>query len=161
MSITKKIAINTLGFLVIAWFVPQFYVTNWVAALVASIVLAVLNLFVKPILFLLTLPVTIVTFGCFSFVLNAMMLSLTSLCVGPGFTFASPFITLVVSVLLTIFQRFVENLVDKSTKQKSDQLVAFFCLDSISISQPLIGRYCILQGILLKHLEYLGQQVVQ
>ena len=65
MSITKKIAINTLGFLVIAWFVPQFYVTNWVAALVASIVLAVLNLFVKPILFLLTLPVTIVTFGCF------------------------------------------------------------------------------------------------
>ena len=73
MSFTKKIAINTLGFLVIAWFVPQFIVTNWVAALIASIVLAVLNLFVKPILFLLTLPVTIVTFGCFSFVLNAMM----------------------------------------------------------------------------------------
>jgi len=63
VSFTKKIAINTLGFLVIAWFVPQFIVTNWVAALIASIVLAVLNLFVKPILFLLTLPVTIVTFG--------------------------------------------------------------------------------------------------
>ena len=112
MSFTKKIAINTLGFLVIAWFVPQFYVTNWVAALIASIVLAVLNLFVKPILFLLTLPVTIVTFGCFSFVLNAMMLSLTSWFVGPGFSFSDPFITLVVSVLLVIFQRFVENLVD-------------------------------------------------
>ena len=107
MSFTKKIAINTLGFLVIAWFVPQFYVTNWVAALIA-----VLNLFVKPILFLLTLPVTIVTFGCFSFVLNAMMLSITSWFVGPGFSFSSPVITLVVSILLTIFQRFVENLTD-------------------------------------------------
>lgn len=112
MSITKKIAINTIGFLVIAWFIPQFYVTNWVAALVASIVLAVLNLFVKPILFLLTLPVTIVTFGCFSFVINAMMLSLTSWLVGPGFSFYSPVITFVVSILLMIFQRFVENLVD-------------------------------------------------
>ena len=112
MSFTKKIAINTLGFLVIAWFVPQFIVTNWVAALIASIVLAVLNLSVKPILFLLTLPVTIVTFGCFSFVLNAMMLSITSWFVGPGFSFSSPLITLVVSILLTIFQRFVENLTD-------------------------------------------------
>ena len=112
MSFTKKIAINTLGFLVIAWFIPQFYVTNWVAALVASIVLACLHLLVKPVLFLLTLPVTIVTFGCFSFVLNAMMLSLTSWFVGPGFSFSSPFITLAVSILLTIFQRFVENLVD-------------------------------------------------
>ena len=41
-----------------------------------------------------------------------MMLSMTSWFVGPGFSFSDPLITLVVSILLTIFQRFVENLVD-------------------------------------------------
>ncbi len=104
---TKKIAINTLGFLVIA-ICTWSYVTNWVA-LVASIVLAVLNLSVKPILFLLTLPVTIVTFGCFSFVLNAMMLKYDILVfVGPGFTFAESIHYLSGERSVNDYQRFVE-----------------------------------------------------
>lgn len=111
MSLGKRIAVNTIGFLVIAAVIPQFIVTNWVAALFASIVLAVLNLFVKPVLFLITLPVNFVTFGLFSFVLNAMMLSLTSAFV-PGFGFTSFWITIVVSILLAIFQRFIENLTE-------------------------------------------------
>lgn len=111
MSFTKRIAVNTIGFLVIAAVIPQFIVTNWVAALAASIVLSILNLLVKPVLFLLTLPINFVTFGLFSFVLNAVMLSLTASFVS-GFGFTSFWITLVVSILLAIFQRFIESLTE-------------------------------------------------
>lgn len=111
MGLTKRIAVNTIGFLVIAAVIPQFLVTNWVAALVASIVLALLNILVKPVLYLITLPINFLTFGLFSFVINAMILSLTSSFV-PGFGFTSFGITIVVSILLAIFQRFIESLTE-------------------------------------------------
>ncbi|MDZ4761823.1 MAG: phage holin family protein [Alphaproteobacteria bacterium] len=49
-----------------------------VPALIAAAVLGLVNLTVKPILFLLTLPITLVTLGLFTFVLNAMMLGLVA-----------------------------------------------------------------------------------
>lgn len=64
---------------------PGFHVTGWTAAILASVVLAFVNAVVKPILFILTLPFTIATLGLFLFVLNAMMLKLTDLILGPGF----------------------------------------------------------------------------
>lgn len=63
---------------------PGFSVSGWQAALIASVVLAVVNTIVKPILFVLTLPLTILTVGLFLIVLNLAMLKLTDLLV-PGF----------------------------------------------------------------------------
>ena len=63
---------------------PGFQVQGWVPALFASLVLALVNTIVKPILFVLTLPLTIVTLGLFLLVLNAIMLWLTAKLV-PGF----------------------------------------------------------------------------
>lgn len=111
MSFSKRIAINAIGFLVIAAVIPQFVVSNWIVAILASLVLAGLNALIKPILLIITLPITIVTFGLFSFILNAMMLSLTAAFV-PGFYFTSFWITIVVSILLAIFQRFIETLTE-------------------------------------------------
>jgi len=53
---------------------PGFEISGWGAAILAAIVLAVMNTIVKPILFVLTLPFTILTLGLFLFVLNAIVL---------------------------------------------------------------------------------------
>lgn len=80
---------------------PGFQVNGWVPALVASVVLALVNTILKPILFVLTLPFTIVTLGLFLFVLNAMMLWITSLLV-PGFRVSGFMTTLVASIVLAV-----------------------------------------------------------
>lgn len=76
--------VAALGFLATAQIVPGFVVDNFPAALVAALVLGVLNLIVWPIFALLTLPLTILTFGLFLFVLNALILKLGAL-ITPGF----------------------------------------------------------------------------
>jgi putative membrane protein len=63
---------------------PGFSVNGWIPAIFAAIVLAVVNTIVKPILFVITLPLTILTLGLFLIAINAFTLWLTSLIV-PGF----------------------------------------------------------------------------
>jgi putative membrane protein len=63
---------------------PGFQVSGWIPALFASVVLAAVNALVKPVLFVLTLPFTILTLGLFLFVLNALCLWITAMIV-PGF----------------------------------------------------------------------------
>lgn len=58
--------------LVAHWF-PGVNVTSFVSALIAALVLGLLNTFVRPVLILLTLPVTLLTLGLFIFVINALM----------------------------------------------------------------------------------------
>jgi putative membrane protein len=67
----------------LANFLPGFHVTSMGQALLAAVVLGVANTLVKPVLFVLTLPFTILTLGLFLLVLNAMMLWLTDALV-PG-----------------------------------------------------------------------------
>ncbi len=73
MKIVFKILIGALALLGVAYLVPGVEVATFYAALIASLVLGVLNLIVRPILFVLTLPITIVTLGLFIFVLNAIL----------------------------------------------------------------------------------------
>lgn len=75
--------ISTLAILVAAYIVPGVMVTP-VGALIAAVVLGALNLFIRPILLILTLPITILTLGLFSIVLNALLVLLAAYLV-PGF----------------------------------------------------------------------------
>lgn len=70
--------INALCLLGVAHLVPGVHVVNFTAALVAAAVLGLINTFIRPVLSLLTLPVTILTLGLFSFVLNALMFGLAA-----------------------------------------------------------------------------------
>lgn len=69
--------INTVTLFVIVQIVPGFHARDWITLAVAALVLGLLNAIVKPILFILTLPLTIVTLGLFLIVLNAVMLEIT------------------------------------------------------------------------------------
>jgi putative membrane protein len=64
--------------MVVAWIVPGIRVDGAQPALVGALVLGVANALVRPILILLTLPLTIVTLGLFLFVVNALMLMLAA-----------------------------------------------------------------------------------
>ncbi len=70
--------INALCLLGVAHVVPGVHVVNFTAALVAAIVLGLVNTFIKPVLLILTLPITILTLGLFSFVINALMFGLAA-----------------------------------------------------------------------------------
>jgi len=70
--------INALALLLVANVVPGFHMNSFFSALIAALALGLVNALVRPLLFVLTLPVTIVTLGLFTFVINALMLWLVS-----------------------------------------------------------------------------------
>jgi putative membrane protein len=92
-----------------AYLLPGVHVDSFATALIVAIVLGVINAFVKPILFFLTLPITLVTLGLFSLILNAMMISLTDLLVS-GLTIDSFWWALLFSILLSIITSFLNSL---------------------------------------------------
>ncbi|AEC21090.1 membrane protein [Pusillimonas sp. T7-7] len=65
--------LNAVALLIVAYILPGITVASFGSALVAALVLGLLNTLVKPVLILLTLPITIVTLGLFLLVLNALV----------------------------------------------------------------------------------------
>ncbi|MED4224445.1 phage holin family protein [Neobacillus cucumis] len=75
--------INAVLFMALAgYFHDSFQLTGFVAALEASVMLSILNMLVRPLLILLTLPATVLTMGLFLFVINAITLELTDYLMG-------------------------------------------------------------------------------
>lgn len=74
MQILIALLLNAVVLLVTANIVPGFHVQNFTTALLAAIVLGVVNTFIKPILSFITAPLSLVTLGLFSFVVNAVVL---------------------------------------------------------------------------------------
>lgn len=65
--------LNAVALLIVAYILPGITVASFWSALIAALVLGLLNTLVKPLLVLLTLPITIVTLGLFLLVLNALV----------------------------------------------------------------------------------------
>jgi putative membrane protein len=65
--------INAVALIAVAYLMPSITVSDFTAALVAALVLGLVNAVVRPVLVLLTLPVTILTLGLFIFVLNGLL----------------------------------------------------------------------------------------
>ena len=65
--------VNAAALLLVAYMYPGVHVTDFWAALIAAIVLGLVNAVIRPLLVILTLPATILTLGLFLFVINALM----------------------------------------------------------------------------------------
>ncbi len=65
--------LNAVALLAVAYLLPSVHVASFGSALVAALVLGFVNLLVRPLLVLLTLPATLLTFGLFYFVLNGLL----------------------------------------------------------------------------------------
>ncbi len=65
--------LNAVTLLIVAYILPGIVVSSFWSAMLAAVVLGLINMLVKPVLILLTLPITIVTLGLFLLVINALM----------------------------------------------------------------------------------------
>lgn len=112
MGFLIRVLINAVAIYVVAAVVPGLEVSGVLAAIGAGLVLGLVNAIVRPILVVLTLPVTLLTLGLFIFVLNGVCLWLTSLLV-KGFAvhgfWAAIFGALLISVVSWILNAFVSD----------------------------------------------------
>ncbi|MFH1235734.1 MAG: phage holin family protein [Parcubacteria group bacterium] len=74
MQLILRWILNALGLLLVAYLVPGFEVNSFYTALLVALVLGIVNAVIKPILILLTLPITILTLGLFTLVINALLI---------------------------------------------------------------------------------------
>ena len=65
--------INAVALLALPWLLPSIHVASFATALWAAVVLGLINAVIRPVLLLLTLPVTLLTLGLFIFVINGLM----------------------------------------------------------------------------------------
>ena len=77
MKIFTYLLVSFLSIIIATYIVPGIQVT-FVGALVVAVVLGVINVFIKPVIKIITLPLTILTLGLFSLVLNALFILLAS-----------------------------------------------------------------------------------
>lgn len=71
MKILIHVLITALALILVSKFVPGITVSSLYVAVIAAVILGLLNLIVRPILIILTLPITLLTLGLFTFVINA------------------------------------------------------------------------------------------
>ena len=110
MKIISRVLITALALILVARLVPGIEVAGIYSAIIAALVLGLLNILVRPLLIVLTLPITVLTLGLFIFVINALL-----------FWFAASFLegfdvagfipallgSLIVSVISTIGNKFI------------------------------------------------------
>lgn len=70
--------LNAVALLITAYLVPGIHVSGFSAALIAAIILGLVNSFIRPLLLLLTAPINLLTMGLFTFVVNAVLLMIVS-----------------------------------------------------------------------------------
>ena len=101
MRFLTRLLLNGLAILFAAWLVPGLHLDSPWSAVFAGVILGVVNAIVRPVLFILTLPFTLVTLGLFIFVLNAICLGLTAALL-PGFEIASYWSALLGAIIVTL-----------------------------------------------------------
>jgi putative membrane protein len=104
-----KWIVNSTALLVVVHVVSGVTLDNWMTVFAAAVVLGLLNAFVRPVLILLTLPVTVLTLGLFTLVINAFLFYLAAQLVHGfhvasfGQAFVAALVFSVVSFLLSLF----------------------------------------------------------
>ena len=98
--------IMTIAILISAYVLPGVHVVGFIAALVAALVIGLINTFIKPVAIILTLPINILTLGLFTFVINALLIMLASAIV-PGFKVDGFWWALLFSLVLSVIKSFL------------------------------------------------------
>ncbi len=109
MDLIINLLVSGLAVFIVANILPGVSLDNFVTAIIVAVVMGIVNAIVKPIISILALPVTILTFGLFSFVVNALMVLLVDALVA-GFSVANFGWALLFSLILSIVSSFLRSL---------------------------------------------------
>ena len=101
MNFVLYFFVMAASMLALSHYLPGFHVTGWGPAIIASLILALLNVILRPILWLLSLPFILVTLGLFLFIINAIVLWITAALV-PGFRIDGLIPALLASLILSL-----------------------------------------------------------
>ncbi len=114
--VLTRLLINTFAVLISAYLLSGVHVANATAAVLVALVLAILNTFIKPLLIVLTIPITIITLGLFLLVINILIIIWTASLVS-GFTVDGWGWALLFSLLLSLVSAILESIL--GTKEKT------------------------------------------
>jgi putative membrane protein len=112
MNLVIRILVTAGLVMLIAHLLPGVKVDSFIQSVYVAIILGLLNVFIKPIIVLFTLPVTILTLGLLLLVINALLVLLCSNIVG-GFEVASFWTAMFFSIILSVSQSLVFKLTGK------------------------------------------------
>lgn len=107
-----SIFFNAIALFIVAQLFTSFHIDSFGTAILASIILSMINIFVKPILIVLTLPFTILTFGLFLFVINAITLMITQALFDSSFVIEGFGIAIVASLIISFIYMILQKLTD-------------------------------------------------
>lgn len=110
IKIILKWFISALSLYIVSLVYAGVQLTDFASALVAVVIIGLVNAVIKPVLLFFTLPITIITLGLFTFVINALLLLLAA-ALTPGFEVTGLVAALVGSILLTIVSTLLHSLV--------------------------------------------------
>jgi len=109
MKILIKLALNTFTLLIVSYLVPGFYFVDLWTTIVTAVVIGVVNTFIKPVLQIVALPISILTFGIAAFLINVFLLWGVSFIV-PGFEIESFMTAVIASIVLSLVTIFLHKL---------------------------------------------------
>ena len=115
MNILTRLLISTISIMVVSYILPGVELSSLYAAFVVAIILALLNSIVKPILIILTLPVTIITLGLFLLVINGIIVLIANHFID-GFSVSNLFTAVVFSILVSLINGLLGLNSDKEKK---------------------------------------------
>jgi putative membrane protein len=110
MKLLLKILVTAGLVLIIPYLITGIKIDGFMTALCVAIVLGLLNIFVKPIFVVLTLPFTIFTLGLFLLVINALIILICDTIVG-GFSVNSFWTAVLFSIILSISQSIIYKII--------------------------------------------------
>ena len=99
---------TALSLLVVDIIFPGVNIATFPAAIIAGVIIGLVNSFIKPVLYLLTLPLNLISLGLFSLVINGICLWLASL-FAPGFTVSGTVAFIFAPVVLSLVSSFLMN----------------------------------------------------
>ncbi|CAN5709037.1 phage holin family protein [soil metagenome] len=112
-----KLLVTACAAIIAAYFISGVSINNSVTAIILALVLALLNSFVKPILVILTIPLTIITLGLFLLVINILIIKWAADIV-PGFDVDSWWSALLFSLLLSLATALIESLLGSGRREE-------------------------------------------
>jgi putative membrane protein len=112
-----RFLLNGLAIVLTAYLLPDAEVDDYGTALIVALILSIANVVVKPILIILTIPITIVTLGLFLLVINAFIILMVDYLVD-GFTVGGFWWALLFSLILSVFNSLFDDL-SKDKKERS------------------------------------------
>lgn len=115
MKFILRILLTALAVVILSYVLPGVAVDSFLKAIIVALVLSLLNFLVKPILIILTLPITIVTLGLFLLVINAIIILLAANFID-GFQVSNIWWAILFSLLLSLLQSILYSLLKEDKK---------------------------------------------